>query len=624
MSGPLLITETRHGFVCANSGVDESSSGAPGRVVVLPADPDASARRLRDRFGELGVDVAVIISDTFGRPWREGQTDVAVGLAGINPITNYIGQRDPHGHEFRVQQLCVADELAGAAELVKGNLSRVPAAVIRGFPWVRDDTATAAVVDPPSRARPVPLTRAGLGAAGHYRADHATAEEFAGPTTELLQSLIRNECVNDGTPDSGNEIRNAELLAGYLEGAGIDVERFESRPGRASIVARIEGSDPSAPSLCLMGHTDVVPVNPDGWSRDPFGGEVIRADDGTAEVWGRGAIDMLNTTAAMAVAFRRLAAEGFRPRGTLIYFGVADEEAGGGWGAEHVLDHHWDAVGADYVLTELGGWSQIAADGRRRVTVNVAEKGLAWLRLRVAGTPGHGSMPYRTDNALVTAAEVVRRLAALPARAAPRRPVAGVHRRARRPRRRRRRCSPTRSRSTRRSPRSARRADASPTPARTRRSRRTSSTAGRRRTRSPTSSTSRSTSAPSPATRSTRPASTSPRPSASWPAGSTSRCCSTPSRRARRRTTSCGTSSSARLHVAYPGAELVPGLIVGGTDARFYRQRGSVAYGAALFSPGVTFESFGQRFHGNDERIDVDSLGLCGEFFYGVSKELLS
>ena len=150
MSGPLLITETHHGFVCANSGVDESSSGAPGRAVVLPTDPDGSARRLRERFAELGVNVAVIVSDTFGRPWREGQTDVAVGLAGINPIADYIGQHDPHGHEFRVQQLCVADELASAAELVKGNLSRVPAAVIRGFSWEVDDTATAATLIRPS------------------------------------------------------------------------------------------------------------------------------------------------------------------------------------------------------------------------------------------------------------------------------------------------------------------------------------------------------------------------------------------------------------------------------------------------------------------------------------------
>jgi coenzyme F420-0:L-glutamate ligase/coenzyme F420-1:gamma-L-glutamate ligase len=150
MSGPLLITETRHGFVCANSGVDESSSGAAGRAVVLPSDPDTSARRLRDRFAELGLDVAVIVSDTFGRPWREGQTDVTVGLAGIAPMTSYVGQEDPHGHVFRVQQLCTADELAAAAELVKGNLSRVPAAVIRGFPWVRDDSATAAsLIRPP-------------------------------------------------------------------------------------------------------------------------------------------------------------------------------------------------------------------------------------------------------------------------------------------------------------------------------------------------------------------------------------------------------------------------------------------------------------------------------------------
>jgi coenzyme F420-0:L-glutamate ligase/coenzyme F420-1:gamma-L-glutamate ligase len=142
MVGPVLITETRHGFVCANSGVDQSSSGAAGRVVVLPPDPDASARALRRRFAELGVDVAVVVSDTFGRPWREGQTDVAVGIAGIAPMASYIGQHDPHGHEFRVQELCVVDELAGAAELVKGNTSRVPVAVVRGYPWERDEAAS--------------------------------------------------------------------------------------------------------------------------------------------------------------------------------------------------------------------------------------------------------------------------------------------------------------------------------------------------------------------------------------------------------------------------------------------------------------------------------------------------
>jgi coenzyme F420-0:L-glutamate ligase/coenzyme F420-1:gamma-L-glutamate ligase len=146
MVGPVLITETHHGFVCANSGIDQSSSGAHGRVVLLPADSDASARRIRAGFAEHGADVAVIVSDTFGRPWREGQTDIAIGIAGIAPMHSYIGEVDPHGHEFRVQELCVVDELAGAAELVKGNTSRVPVARIRGYDYRRDEDASMAPV----------------------------------------------------------------------------------------------------------------------------------------------------------------------------------------------------------------------------------------------------------------------------------------------------------------------------------------------------------------------------------------------------------------------------------------------------------------------------------------------
>jgi coenzyme F420-0:L-glutamate ligase / coenzyme F420-1:gamma-L-glutamate ligase len=144
--GPILVTETHHGFVCANSGVDQSSSGAHGQVLILPIDSDASARAIRAGLAQRGLHVAVIISDTFGRPWREGQTDIAIGIAGMQPITSYIGQHDPHGHEFRVQALCTADELAGAAELVKGNISRIPVAVVRGFEWTPDDTATIAPV----------------------------------------------------------------------------------------------------------------------------------------------------------------------------------------------------------------------------------------------------------------------------------------------------------------------------------------------------------------------------------------------------------------------------------------------------------------------------------------------
>src|SRR5262245_33725758 len=136
--------------------------------------------------------------------------------------------------------------------------------------------------------------------------------------TALTQTLIRNACVNDGSRESGHEARNTDVVAAILDGAGLEYERYETAPGRDNVVARIEGSDPDAESVLWLAHTDVVPVNEDNWSRNPFGGEVV---DG--ELWGRGAIDMLNMTASMAVAFRRLADSGFRPRGTLVYAAVA-------------------------------------------------------------------------------------------------------------------------------------------------------------------------------------------------------------------------------------------------------------------------------------------------------------
>ncbi|HJT38434.1 MAG TPA: M20/M25/M40 family metallo-hydrolase [Actinomycetota bacterium] len=229
-----------------------------------------------------------------------------------------------------------------------------------------------------------------------------------GEVTELLQDLIRNKCVNTGAPESGEEFRNVDLLCAYLDGVGLDLQRYESLPGRASLVSRIEGSDPRAPSLCLMGHIDVVPVNPDGWERDPFGGELI---DGV--VWGRGAVDMLNTTASMAVAFKQLAAQGFKPRGDLVFFAAADEEALGSHGAQWMTENEPDAVRADYCVTEFGGMRfPIETGGGPKLPVMVGEKGTYWCTIRVHGTPGHASMPLRTDNALVTAAEVVRRLAA--------------------------------------------------------------------------------------------------------------------------------------------------------------------------------------------------------------------
>lgn len=231
--------------------------------------------------------------------------------------------------------------------------------------------------------------------------------DLAGQTTELLQQLIRNRCVNDGTLASGEEMRSVDTLEAYFtEGARVDLQRYEPKPGRGSVIARIEGSDPAAPSLMLMGHLDVVPVNPAGWDRDPFGGEL---DDGI--VWGRGAVDMLNLTSSMAVAFKMLAADGFKPKGDLIFLGVADEEALGTWGAKYLTEHEADAVRADYVITEFGGMRfPIETAGGPKLAVSVGEKGTYWCLIRVKGTPGHASMPYKTDNALVKAAEVVRRL----------------------------------------------------------------------------------------------------------------------------------------------------------------------------------------------------------------------
>lgn len=224
--------------------------------------------------------------------------------------------------------------------------------------------------------------------------------------TDLLQGLIRNACVNDGTPASGQEATSAELLASVLDGPGLDLARYEPVPGRASLLARIEGSDPTAPGLLLMGHTDVVPANPDRWHRDPFGGELV---DG--EVWGRGAVDMLNLTASMAVATRRLARRGWRPRGTLAFLAVADEEALGAHGADWLTRHEPDAVGLPYVITEPGS-VPIPHPGGVSLPVAVAEKGCYWCQIVVRGTAGHASQPLRSDNALVTAAEVVRRIAA--------------------------------------------------------------------------------------------------------------------------------------------------------------------------------------------------------------------
>jgi coenzyme F420-0:L-glutamate ligase/coenzyme F420-1:gamma-L-glutamate ligase len=140
---PLVIAETRHGFVCASAGVDASNAKGPGTLVLLPLDPDASARRLRERIHELaGVEVGVVVSDSFGRAWRRGTTDVALGVAGIVPLVDLKGTRDPTGYELHATEIAIADEIAGAAELVMGKTDGIPAAIVRGLAVAGDGSGS--------------------------------------------------------------------------------------------------------------------------------------------------------------------------------------------------------------------------------------------------------------------------------------------------------------------------------------------------------------------------------------------------------------------------------------------------------------------------------------------------
>lgn len=443
------------------------------------------------------------------------------------------------------------------------------------------------------------------------------ATDREGECTELLQALIRNACVNDGTVGSGGEVRSAELLAGVLEGPGLDLETYEAAPGRTSLVARIEGTDPTAPTLLLMGHTDVVPANPDHWRHDPFGGELI---DG--EVWGRGAVDMLNLTASMAVAVRHLARSGFRPRGTLVYLAVADEEALGEWGAEHLVTHQLDAVAADYVITESGG-IPLPSPAGTKLPVIVGEKGCLWGTLRIGGTAGHGSQPYRTDNALVTAAEVLRRLAEH--RGEPR--IHDVWRRFitsmgypdeitepllsrdRLPEmleglpvgmaRQFHACTHTTFSPT--VVHGGTKINVIPDVVELQVDVRTlpgdDEEAVMQELRTALGDLA-DTVEYVPARYD--PSTASPVDTPLWDTLSTV------------------------TQRWYPGSETVPCLTVGATDARFFRHTGSVAYGFGLFSEHMTFEDYGAMFHGDDERIDTASLGLSTELWEAVATDLLT
>ena len=229
---------------------------------------------------------------------------------------------------------------------------------------------------------------------------------WADASLDLLVSLVSNACVNTGAADSGNEIISVRTVQDFLGDPGTVVEPL---PGRASVVYRIHGTDPDAVRLLLIPHLDVVPANPDDWTYPPFA--AVRAD---GFVWGRGAVDMLNVTAAMVCVFRALRDGDLpAPRCDVILAAVADEEAGGVHGAQHLVDEHWDLVACDYVLTEVAG-PTLERDGAPSLPVTVAEKGPAWRTITARGIAGHGSQPLGRSNAVLTLSDAFTRIAATP------------------------------------------------------------------------------------------------------------------------------------------------------------------------------------------------------------------
>jgi len=222
-------------------------------------------------------------------------------------------------------------------------------------------------------------------------------------TIELFQELIKNKCVNP----PGNEMKSIKTIEKFLKSKGIKCEIFESAPNRGNLVAKIEGTDSKHPGLIFgPSHVDVVPVTKlEDWDVDPFAGEI---KDGS--IWGRGAIDMLFIVATQVCAFAKLFEEKFLPKGDIILFIVSDEETGGEFGAKWMIENEPDAINIGtksmYSVTESGGVT--IAPGK--FVFITGEKGAAWKELRFKGTPGHGSMPFASDNAVLKASEAAIRL----------------------------------------------------------------------------------------------------------------------------------------------------------------------------------------------------------------------
>ncbi|MFI6351375.1 M20/M25/M40 family metallo-hydrolase [Streptomyces sp. NPDC050743] len=222
---------------------------------------------------------------------------------------------------------------------------------------------------------------------------------------DLCRELIRFDTSNYGDHSGPGERKAAEWVAEKLAEVGLEPKIFESHPGRASTVARIEGEDPSRPALLIHGHLDVVPANAADWTHDPFSGEVA---DGC--VWGRGAVDMKDMDAMTLAVVRDRLRSGRRPPRDIVLAFLADEEAGGKYGARHLVDHHRELFdGVTEAISEVGGFSFTVNEQRRLYLIQTAEKGMHWMKLTVAGTAGHGSMIHR-DNAITELSEAVARV----------------------------------------------------------------------------------------------------------------------------------------------------------------------------------------------------------------------
>jgi acetylornithine deacetylase/succinyl-diaminopimelate desuccinylase-like protein len=222
---------------------------------------------------------------------------------------------------------------------------------------------------------------------------------------ELCRDLIRFESVNDGTGRGPGERAAAEYVAGKLEEVGLEAQVFESAPNRTSVVTRMEGEDTSRPALLIHGHLDVVPAEPKEWRYDPFAAEVA---DGC--IWGRGAVDMKDMDAMVLSLVRDRMRTGRRPPRDVVLAFVADEEAGGVFGAQWLVENHPDLFAdCSEGISEVGGFSLTVNDDVRLYLIETAQKGMAWIRLTATGTAGHGSM-VNDDNAVTALCEAVARV----------------------------------------------------------------------------------------------------------------------------------------------------------------------------------------------------------------------